>query len=142
MISYHKGDLLSSGCKMICHQVNIQGVFGGGLARAIGNKYPEVEAKYKEFEHKELGRISFAKAHDGTIIANVFSQDYDFNTSYRDLRNCAYSLYLFAKINNIKTIGIPYKYGCGIANGDWNIVEGIFKDVFMDTDIDLQIWRL
>ena len=49
MISYHNGDLLKSGCDIICHQVNLQGVMGGGIARQIANKYPDVEKSYKLF---------------------------------------------------------------------------------------------
>ena len=142
MITYHKGDLLRSGCKLICHQVNLQGVFGGGLARAIGNKYPEVEEEYVGFEPKELANLLIVKANDDTYVANLFTQDYNFNTNYDKLFDCLLGVRRFAREENIKTIGVPYKYGCGIANGDWDIVEKIFKDVFMDTDIDLQIWRL
>ena len=46
-------------------------------------------------------------------------------------------------MQNLKTIGVPYKYGCGIAIGDWNKVEQIFKNIFEnEKDIELQIWRL
>ena len=142
MITYHNGSVLDSGCELICHQVNLQGVFGGGLARAIGNKYPEVEDKYTAFEPKELGQACIVKAKDGTLIANLFTQDYSFNTNYIRLNSCLLGVLEYAKKKGIKTIGIPYKYGCGIANGDWDIVELTFKRVFNDTDIDLQIWRL
>lgn len=35
MITHHNGDLLKSGCDIICHQVNLQGIMGGGLAKQI-----------------------------------------------------------------------------------------------------------
>ncbi len=41
MISYHEGDLLKSNCDVICHQVNLQGVMGGGLALQIARKFPQ-----------------------------------------------------------------------------------------------------
>ena len=47
MISYHEGDLLKSNCDVICHQVNLQGVMGGGLALQIARKFPQVEHEYK-----------------------------------------------------------------------------------------------
>ena len=39
--------------------------------------------------------------------------------------------------NNNLTIAIPYKIGCGIANGDWNKVRKIIEKVFSDYDITI-----
>lgn len=46
MIIDKKGDVLESGCNVICHQVNEYGVMGGGLAKQIANKYPSVSEDY------------------------------------------------------------------------------------------------
>lgn len=45
------------------------------------------------------------------------------------------------KVKGFKTIGIPYKYGCGIAKGDWVKVEKIFKNEFEESELRLQIWK-
>ena len=38
------------------------------------------------------------------------------------------------------SVCIPYKYGCGIANGEWAEVEEILLDIF--DDYDLTIYKL
>lgn len=148
MISYHNGDLLKSGCDIICHQVNLQGVMGGGLALQIATKYPNCEEQYKyilnRFDMK--GNVHFFCYSDrgySKYIANCFSQNEDFTTNYEWLKYCFKKILSFVQTQNIETIGVPYNYGCGIASGDWNKVEQIFKDIFEDEkNIDFQIWRL
>ena len=48
----------------------------------------------------------------------------NFDTDYNALRKCLVEVRLFMKAFGLKTVAIPYKYGCGIANGDW---EKVFK---------------
>lgn len=35
------------------------------------------------------------------------------------------------------TVCMPYKIGCGIANGDWETVENIIAKVFEDYEVTL-----
>ena len=144
MISYHNGDLLESGCDIICHQVNLQGVMGGGLALQIAIKYPDCERVYKEYLDKHKGgQVLFYILDKHHLIANCFSQNKDFTTNYEWVKSCFSSILKMAKQEKLKTIGVPFKYGCGIASGDWNKVEQIFKDIFKNqTDIEFQIWKL
>ena len=147
MISCHKGDLLESGCDIICHQVNLDGVMGGGIAYQIAKKYLNCEEEYQEmcqkfdlsgnihfFAYKEKGYHRF--------IANCFSQRPNFETDYKWLEKVVRKVYCFAKMYELKTVGIPKNYGCGIAKGDWNEVKEIWESVFEDDpDIELQIWE-
>lgn len=134
MYNYIKGDLLSADADIICHQVNLQGVMGGGLALSIAKKYPSVEFAYRKYRPKELGEVCFAKT-DKFVIANCFSQSEDFDTDYDSLEQCLWGVKAYMTEHNLKKIAIPYKYGCGIANGDWDIVLSIFGYVFDDIDI-------
>ena len=36
-----------------------------------------------------------------------------------------------------KSIALPYKLGCGLAGGDWNIVYKIIEKVFEDYDVTI-----
>ena len=45
MIKFFNGDLLKSGCDIICHQVNEYGVMGAGIAKQIKEKYPKALEK-------------------------------------------------------------------------------------------------
>lgn len=131
---YIKGDLLSADADIICHQVNLQGYMGGGLALSIANKYPSVEKEYRNYEPKHLGEVCFAKT-DDFVVANCFSQTEDFNTDYDSLEQCLWGVKAYMTEHDLKKIAIPYKYGCGIANGDWETVLSIFGYVFDDIDI-------
>ena len=126
MITYHDGDLLKSGCDVIAHQVNEYGVMGAGIAKQIRDKFPEVYESYKGMVEacREKGLNLYGTVH--SIVTNQ---------KHKYIANC------FTQRNGV-TDGIPYKYGCGIARGDWKEVEKIWTDAFKDSDIELQIWRL
>lgn len=147
MITYHNGDLLNSGCEIIAHQVNLQGVFGGGLALQIAKNFDGSEKYYQDWLKRNKNPIGkfclFLDYNNKTTIANCFTQDKDFNTNYKWVENCFTNLYDYASSFDIKTIGIPYKYGCGIANGDWNKIVILMEKIFgNEENIDLQIWKL
>ena len=146
MITYHDGDLLKSGCDIICHQVNLQGVMGGGLAYQIAQKHPECAKQYAEYvklfsDPTMLICSVFWHHANEYAIANCFSQLLNFDTSYVAVREVFKNVKSYAEILN-KTVGIPYGYGCGIAHGEWAKVERIIKEVFEKSDVDCQIWRL
>lgn len=138
MIKYINGDLLESNADVICHQVNLQGVMGGGLAYSIARKYPSVNKTYKAYEPKQLGEVCFASAGD-FVIANCFSQTEDFYTDYKALKLCLYKVKSYMISHGYTSVAIPYKYGCGIANGNWKKVLNVFEDVFKDFDLLIYI---
>jgi len=147
MISYYKGNLLDSGCDIIAHQVNLQGIMGGGLARQIADRYPLCERAYRAFckylFDNQLGCVHKCEIYKKPIIMNCFSQEENFNTDYYAIQTCFKNILDYTQKNSLKTIGVPFKYGCGIAHGDWQKVEKIFKDIFEnEPEIDFQIWEL
>lgn len=66
----------------------------------------------------------------------MFSQEPNFNTNYYCLKECLETVKKDAKATN-KSVAIPYGIGCGIANGDWEIVYKIIEEVFSDYDVTL-----
>ena len=152
MISNKNGDLLESGCDIIAHQINLQGIMGGGIALQIAKKFPTIQESVLKitnvFPNKEtlLGEVYFGiLPYKGKMlwIANCFSQNDDFSTNYKCLKTCVLKLIKIAKEYDKKTIGIPDGYGCGIAKGKWEEVYKIFYNAFHSKkDIELQIWKL
>lgn len=146
MIRHFNGDLLDSKCDIIAHQVNLQGLMGGGIARQIAIKYPQCEVVYSKCvetiknEKNLLGQVLIHKYAQDKYIANCFSQNIDFTTNYEAVKKC-FEFLLNCKKYNYSTIGVPYKYGCGIANGEWSKVMAIMEELFADSEIELQIWR-
>ena len=143
MVTYHNGDLLESGCEMICHQVNEYGYMGAGIAKQIRGKYPDCYKEYKNYIKSApycYGDVCFYIGDDITI-ANCFSQ-VNGVTDIFYLKSVATKIIEFCKSSNIKVVGIPYKYGCGIAKGQWPVVSRLFENYFGPTNIELQIWKL
>lgn len=142
MVTYHNGNLLESGCVIIAHQVNLSGVMGGGLALQIARKYPHCEARYKARVKNPitLGEVFYCNE-GNTIIANCFTQDANYNTNYSAVEKAFVGLREKAEQLGGVSVGIPYGYGCGIANGDWSVVEGIILKVFRNTSVECQIWK-
>lgn len=135
---------------IICHQVNCKGVMGGGLAKQIKDVYPNVYYVYKrKCEAMKrgiggLGDILYVPVpKSGFIIANIFGQDgYGREKCYTDydaLRKAFTSIFL--EFPN-QTIRIPYKFGCGLAGGDWDIVWGIICDTLIKNGMDVEVWKL
>lgn len=138
MIKHIKGDLLNTDAPLILHQVNLQGVMGGGLAYSIARKYPSVEREYSRFNGR-LGDVLFCQT-DDFVIGNCYSQNEDFTTNYYALSECLREVGVYMMTHDMRTLAIPYKYGCGIAKGDWATVEALFDDVL--DDFEILIYRL
>ncbi len=148
MLIYKTGDILKATENIICHQVNVQGVMGGGLALQIANLYPDCEKEYRSMcldynkNYEELKGKAYRYCVNSTQeIANCFTQEPDFTTDYEAIENCFQTILSYARLAN-KTIAIPYKYGCGIAYGDWNKVSKIFADSSDEYGVDISIYKL
>lgn len=148
MIINKSGDILKANENYICHQVNIQGIMGGGLARQIANLYPNVEEEYSRLcnnnknDYKKLKGIFYnVRIDKNRIIANCFTQKPNFDTDYEAVEECFRKLFKQCKDFN-RTICLPYKYGCGIANGKWNKILNIIENLSNEIGIDVNIYRL
>ena len=148
MIIIKKGNILEAKENVICHQVNVEGIMGGGLALQIAKLYPNVENEYKDwcqqnrYSYKALcGDYKLIKINDNQFIANCFTQMLDFTTDYSAIVDCFGILLKLCQANNW-TIAVPYGYGCGIAKGDWNIVSKIFEELSNNNGIDIVIYKL
>ena len=140
MLVIRKGDLLEAKENILCQQVNEYGTMDGGLALQIAKKYPHIEQTYKDYckEHiadEMLGNTLFVPTttNETQWIASCFTQ-LNFITQYDLLEKVFKKIKDTAKKHNW-TIGIPYKFGCGIADGEWDKVEEILINIFDDYDI-------
>jgi O-acetyl-ADP-ribose deacetylase (regulator of RNase III) len=124
---------------VIGHQTNLQGVMGGGLALQIRKKFPMAYGAYTALISKQkLGdcQIIMVSRDNGTpsqnlYIANLFGQD-NFSTQKREtdydaLRSALRKLNAWAT-ENIVEVYLPHGLGCGLAGGDWSIVEHMIEE--------------
>lgn len=140
-------DLLKAPVDVIVHQVNCKGVMGAGLAKQIREQYPDVYTRYCDYcrrtpVDKRLGSVQVVGT-QSKIICNLFAQDaYGRDARYTDynaLRLCLMKVYKFMLQRELQSVGIPSRIGCGLAGGDWNVVQGIIQEVFADTPITVLI---
>lgn len=141
------GDLLKSGCNVICHQTNCQGVMGSGIALQIRTQFPKVYKtfldSYKQGKSK-LGEIDVVQVEDKYIV-NMYSQNKYLprgvnHTSYDAFRACLRKIKeRFINERENITIGFPANIGCGLAGGDWSVVRDIIDIEFKDWRVE--IWK-
>ena len=121
---------------------------GGGLARQLADRYPKLEEKYRkycekhEYKYIELkGNVFFYNTNENKFIANIFSQVENFDTDYMAMAIALTDIKAKARERNM-SIAIPYGIGCGIANGEWDKVYQIIKDIFENSTIKCTLYKL
>lgn len=142
------GDLFQTTARIICHQTNCKGKMGSGVAKQIRQRYPEAYRQYMNLcnEAKDseqlLGHSQFVYGPEKTVV-NMFAQNrygYDGSryTSYWAFEQCLNEI---AKcVVHGETIAMPYKIGCGLAGGDWDIVYGLINRVLGQYHT-VELWR-
>jgi len=129
-------DILDIEEGIIAHQVNCQHVAGAGLALQIRLKYPEWYQHYKNTPAK-LGTVDIFPIGYHLSIASLYAQ-YDvgpgLHTDYQALYACLEKLY-----NRVDdwTVYFPYKMGCGLGGGDWDIVKGMIAKIFSPFEYEI-----
>lgn len=159
MITYKNGNLLDADVDYIVHQVNCQGVMGSGIAKQIRERWPHVYTDYKWFLDKSksvwkrpaLGRPQCVYentdlAPNSRVIVNFFSQLHYLprnvrHTDYDAFRNCCIELRTIIGSHKQRKIGFPYKIGCGLGGGDWNVIKNIIEEVFEDNIVEIYIYE-
>lgn len=141
MIHYVKGDLFKSNAGIIAHGCNCVGGFGSGVAAQVAKLYPRAKNAYLNRHEEfgwELGEVQFVYIGKGRYIANCATQKEYYprdrlHADYDAIRKAMTEVKRYAS-GMKKTIAIP-KIGAGLAGGDWDIIEGILKEVFDNYDI-------
>lgn len=128
-----KGNLLTIESGIIAHQVNCKGVMGAGLAKSLKAKYPACFTSYQRYckEGKfKLGMVQFVKVNPVLYICNLAGQDgygtQSRQTDYEALASCLTKLHAKSIELNL-TPYLPYKMGCGLGGGNWNVVSNLIE---------------
>lgn len=129
---------------IIVHQVNCKGVMGSGFAKQVADRYPELYMQYRiicqSASSKELlGHIMIYEA-DDKIIVNMFSQD-NYGTGVRqtDYEAMDKALHTLRKLYPNDIIIAPYKIGCGLDGGEWDVVSKILQKYNVQTSTNIQL---
>lgn len=132
--------------QVLGHQVNLDGVMGAGIARQIARTWPVVLSRYKEALFRQslvLGGAQIVSVAPERWVANIAGQVHPTRrgraTDYEALDSGLWYMAAFLKVHEV-TGGLPYGIGCGLAGGDWAVVEPIIHKAF--TDCRLTLFRL
>ena len=153
MIIHLQGNLLESDCDVIGHQCNCQMAYGAGIALQIKLKYPKAYQVFLSDDRKpedKLGKYTIYDNLKDKTIFNLYGQlDCGYGkvfTDYQALRHALAGMMqwviLSESIYEIKLkVGLPYKIGCGLAGGDWEIVEKIIEEISNSCYHDIYVYE-
>lgn len=141
-IEYVQGSVLDVGADVIIQQVNCMGVMGSGLAKTIVERYPEVLLLYKNRAkairrgQSKMGDAQIIECNDGTYVCNLFSQySYGYDGRLYTKYEAMYSaLEKVGKYFHGKKIAVPFRLGCDLGGGDWEIVSLMIEKLLGETD--------
>lgn len=146
---------------LIVHGCNCQGRMNSGIAKTIRDMYPKVFHSYlnlKNTEGLKLGDAQFVKISEDFIIINAMTQEYyggfehpdgvfePYNKLFcsYDAVSSAFTIineYANSQLANANVIVNFPLIGCGLANGDWQIVSTII-DTHLSDNFAKVLWKL
>jgi O-acetyl-ADP-ribose deacetylase (regulator of RNase III) len=168
MIQTKQGNVLDVPTGIIVHGCNCHGVMGGGIAKSIKDKWPDVfhayRARYETWglglrlgdvvavagqsnwspEQSRLIDAASGQLPDKLIVVNAMTQ-FDFGrdpdvvyVNYRAVFRA------FARVRILaKSTGLPVHFpliGCGLANGNWDKV-GPAIEAALGPDVEATLWE-
>ena len=127
------------------HSCNTHNVMAAGIARTIKYRYPHAYASDCEaMMHGEnsLGNWSFAWT-DSSLekgIYNMYTQEklggktaVNYEAFYNSLEFVAKNLdYHYQHDDGDIVLGLPYGISCGLAGGNWQIINAMIEDILID----------
>ena len=136
-----KGDLLDTKADIIIHGCNCFCTMNSGVAKDLRSKWPGIyieDLKTARGDRGKLGTYTSYTTNEGPIIVNAYTQ-HRYGTDKQYLEYSALRR-VFSKIHldfeDSLTIALP-KIGCGLAGGDWKIVQDIIQETLTGRDITI-----
>lgn len=157
-IRYTVGDATfpeGDGPKIIAHVVNDLPAWGAGFVLAVSKRWPQPRQRYFDWARQRpssflLGSVDLVPVEPELWVANMLAQHgirprrgpgvHGPLVQYDALRQCLYELSWQAKIQRA-SVHMP-RIGCGLAGGEWSIVEGIIDSALVARGIDVVVYDL
>ena len=136
---------------VIVHICNNIGKWGKGFVLSISKRWKLPETKFKEsfyLGQSDLGQVQFVQVEDDIVVANMVAQDgiYPKNgvqpIRYDGLRTCLSAVRAHVKhCSEIEAVHMP-RIGCGLAGGDWNMIETIIIEELVAHGVSVKVYEL
>lgn len=147
MITFKKGDLLSSDAQALVNTVNTVGVMGKGIALQFKNRFPVNYAVYRDACKKgtfSVGQVLVVE--DGDLMNKKFIINFPTkahwkgNSKYEYVLSGLKALREAIEKHNIKSIAIP-PLGCGNGGLDWSKVKAMIVQELSDFPIGITVFE-
>jgi len=155
-IQYKVGDLLAGAVAgevdAIAHCCNCYCTMGSGIAPKIKAKWPDVYAAdydTKSGDCSKLGTFTKAVVEDGDLtVYNLYGQ-FGYSKRNQGIRDLNYNALYDALdrmgddvvVNGGRSVGLPL-IGCGLAGGNWKIVEVMIQETLVAKGLQVVIYQL
>lgn len=154
-MKHTKGNLLNAlsedapiQCDYIAHVCNAQGKYSAGLAKQIRAAYPSAYKAYIDAYERYgsegmLGKVIMAKYSPvlNMVAQRFYGRDGKRYLDYGYLLECLLKVQLHFCSSGGK-VGIPEYLGCGLAGGDWDVVQEIVQGVERVGDVEFIVYEM
>jgi len=125
-------DLLESDAQVIAQQCNCKSKNAKGLSHSIAKQFPHADVYSNRKEDSTPGtiKISGNRKRGERFVCAMFAQKYPGKPRKGDtatqrqkwFQKCLDRL---GRTKSLKSVAFPYKIGCGLAGGDWDVYYGL-----------------
>jgi len=139
-ISECVGDLfMSAGSSSLAHCISKDCRLGKGIAKLFREKFGRI----KEIEDCKagIGDVATLKDKQRYIYNLVTKEKYSDKPTYDSLRKSLEKMRDHALTHNVEHISMP-RIGCGLDGLQWPAVRTLMKNIFMNTDISVDVYTL
>jgi len=135
-----KGDLFTSPrSASLCHCVSRCLGMGKGIAVLFKRKFGGLQSLRNQ--NAQVGQVAILKRQNRFVYYLITKERYFHKPTYDTLTASLRSMKNHAVTNKVKHIAMP-KIGCGLDRLRWDVVEGIIKQEFKDTDLRITVYEL
>ena len=92
-------------------------------------------------QNAKVGEVALLKNRGRYVYYLVTKKKYNSKPTYNTLKRSLYKMKAHAEAQGVTTISMP-KIGCGLDNLKWKFVFPLIKQVFANTDININIFYL
>lgn len=137
-----RGDLLDAGLPAVGHGCNCAGSMGGGVARQVRERWPDLHAEYLERCRSGSFRLGDAwawTAPDGTIVYNLATQQQPGRDARLDaVRTSVAAMLDDAARRDLAEVAVP-RLGAGIGGLDWPDVAVVLTELEAASTVGLVV---
>lgn len=146
-ITYVVGDAtepIGDGPKVIAHCCNDVGAWGAGFVLALSRKWPEPEEAYRAQGSYYGGDVGVVRVGEDVLVANIVGQEgcwWEEGTPPIRYGWIEQGLETICNSYPDHSVHMP-RIGCGLAGGDWSVMERVIEQTLCAHDVDVYVYDL